>query len=101
MPNDQSENGSPEHLSFEEAYKQLEETAQLLETGTLNLEEAADLFEKGINLAQICNRLLTKTELRITRLQTSFNEQIQLLNEVPGDDNLDHPRDPAEDGQHK
>ena len=68
-------------LSFEGAYKQLEETVQALEEGGLTLAEATRLFEEGMGLARICNELLSTAELKITRLQTAFGEQMRLLAE--------------------
>jgi exodeoxyribonuclease VII small subunit len=68
-------------LSFEEAYSRLEETVHALEDGGLSLAEATRLFEDGMRLARICNELLSSAELRITRLQTAFGEQMRLLTE--------------------
>ena len=68
-------------ISFEEAYSRLEETVHALEDGGLSLAEATRLFEDGMRLARICNELLSSAELRITRLQTAFGEQMRLLTE--------------------
>ena len=73
-------------LSFEEAYSQLEGTVHALEEGGLSLAEATRLFEEGIRLARICNELLSSTEMKITRLQTAFGEQMRLLTEEKGED---------------
>ncbi len=70
-----------ENLSFEEAFKRLEETVQKLEDGGLTLKEATLLFEDGMKLARICNEFLSSTELKITRLQTAFGEQMRFLGE--------------------
>lgn len=70
-----------EDLSFEEAYKRLEETVQRLEEGGLTLKEATLLFEEGMKLARVCNEMLSSTELKITRLQTAFGEQMRFLGE--------------------
>ena len=70
-----------EELSFEEAYTSLEETVRALEEGGLPLAEATRLFEEGTRLARICNELLSAAELRITRLQTAYGEQMRLLTE--------------------
>ena len=78
MSNEQPTN---EELSFEEAYTSLEETVRALEEGGLSLSEATRLFEEGTRLARICNELLSAAELRITRLQTAYGEQMRLLTE--------------------
>ena len=78
-----SGNGDPgsEEVTFEEAYNGLEETVRALEEGGLSLAEATRLFEEGTRLARICNELLASAELRITRLQTAYGEQMRLLTE--------------------
>lgn len=68
-------------LSFEDAYEQLEETVQALEAGGLSLEEATNVYEKGMRLAQICNQRLSATELKISRLQRAFGEEPSLMEE--------------------
>lgn len=68
-------------LSFEAAYSRLEETVHALEEGGLSLAEATRLFEEGMRLARQCNELLSSAELKITRLQTAFGEQMRFLTE--------------------
>ena len=79
MSNAKSNPKNNEEFSFEEAYSRLEETVHALEEGGLSLAEATRLFEEGMSLARICNELLSSAELRITRLQTAFGEQMRLL----------------------
>ena len=68
-------NGQPEgdprapDLSFEDAYTRLEETVRALESGELTLEAATNLYEEGMRLVQLCGRLLSEAELRMTRLR--------------------------------
>ena len=66
-------------LSFEEAFKRLEETVQKLEDGGLTLNEATALFEEGMKLARLCNEFLSATELKVTRLHTAFGEQMRFM----------------------
>ena len=61
----------------------LEEVVRRLESGGLSLDEATKLFESGMKLATWCNEILSSAELKITRLQANFAEQMNL---VPGDD---------------
>ena len=68
-----------EKLSFEEAFTRLEEKVQALEAGGRSLAEATGLFEEGMHLARLCNELLSITELKITRLQRAFGEQMNLM----------------------
>ena len=62
-------------LSFEDAFRQLGETAERLEAGGLPLADAVAVYERGMALIQYCNRLLNETELRITQLQETYSDQ--------------------------
>ena len=55
--------------SFEDLYKQLEETVGRLEQGGLSLDDSLAAYEKAVALAQQCQQLLDQAELRITRLR--------------------------------
>ena len=70
MPEEQSQ------TTFEEAFKRLEELVQTLEEGKLSLEDTSRLYEEGMELAKLCNRMLSATELRITELRDSFMEEM-------------------------
>jgi exodeoxyribonuclease VII small subunit len=73
----QAEDGPPQGPStqapsFEEAFTRLEETVRALESGGLTLEAATGLYEEGMRLVQLCNRLLSAAELKISQLKTSY-----------------------------
>ncbi|MCH7706571.1 MAG: exodeoxyribonuclease VII small subunit [Chloroflexi bacterium] len=68
-----------EQPSFEEAFTRLEEAVRTLEAGGVSLEEATRLFEEGMRLARVCHQHLSATELKITHLQRSFGEQMEML----------------------
>jgi exodeoxyribonuclease VII small subunit len=65
--------------SFEEAFSRLEGTVRRLEEGKLALDEATRLFEEGMRLAKRCNELLSGAELRVSRLQAEFAEQMSMV----------------------
>lgn len=67
--------------SFEDAFSRLEDTVRKLETGPLSLDNSIRLFEEGMGLAKRCNELLSATELKITRLQSAFAEQMRFVPE--------------------
>lgn len=62
-----------EALSFEEAFAQLETAVSALQDGQMPLEEALRHYEEGMKLAQYCNELLQKAELRVQQLGVDDN----------------------------
>lgn len=77
----------PDNLSFEEAVSLLEQTVQSLESGGLSLAESTAMYERGMKLARICNEMLNSAEARITRIRTTYGEQIRMMS--PEDDGFD------------
>ena len=71
-------------LSFEQAISRLDETVQAMEAGGLSLTDATRLFEEGMKLARVCNEMLANAELRITRIQTAYGEQMRMLEHEGG-----------------
>ena len=59
-------------LSFEEAFRRLNEMAQSLEEGGLSLNDATARFAEGMDLVRWCNQLLDEAELKITTLKDSI-----------------------------
>ncbi len=72
-------------LTFEQALNRLDETVKALEEGGLALTDATRLYEEGMKLARLCSEMLATAELRISRIQTAFGEQMRLLAEDPDD----------------
>ena len=70
-------------LSFEQAIGRLDETVKALESGGIPLDEATRLFERGMRLARLCGEILASAELKITRIQTAYGEQMSMLDEEP------------------
>src|SRR5579859_3684221 len=54
--------------TFDQTFTQLEETVAALESGQLDLNDAVDLFERGMRLAQACQEILDRAELRVSQL---------------------------------
>ncbi len=86
-----------QHLSFEEAISQLEAVVTRLEEGGLPLEEALQLFEKGVALSRRCYSLLEKAQGRIEELVSIENGKVVLK---PLDTSVENPltASPTEDG---
>lgn len=80
----QDDKQASDKLTFEQAFTQLRETVQALEAGNLSLEESTRLFEKGMGLAKACSELLATAELKVTRLQRSYGEQMAMLQDDRG-----------------
>ena len=78
-------------LSFEQALNRLDETVQTLEAGGLSLADATRLFEEGMKLARRCSEMLAATELRISRIQTAYGEQMRMLEEEEAGEQEDQP----------
>jgi exodeoxyribonuclease VII small subunit len=57
-----------ESLTYEDAYAQLEAAVTALQDGQMPLERALQYYEEGMKLAQYCNELLQKAELRVQQL---------------------------------
>ena len=57
---------SPEKKkSFEEAFKELEKLVVILERGECSLEEALKMYEKGMDLARLCEKKLESAEKKL------------------------------------
>lgn len=61
-------------LTYEQAYKRLEEIVDKLENGSVPLEESMKLFEEGTKLANFCNTKLNAAEQKFTQLITENSE---------------------------
>jgi len=76
-----------EELSFEEAFKELEDAVYRLEGGGLTLDESIALFERGTKLAQHCGQKLDDAELKVSQLVPSDEGgyETMLFEEEDGD----------------
>jgi len=68
-----------EKLSFEEAFKELEDTVHRLEGGGLTLDESIALFERGMRLAKHCDQKLDVAELKMSQLVSSDREGYETI----------------------
>lgn len=65
---DESIENSIENLTFEQALKELQNIVDKLETGEVTLEEAIEMYERGVKLSKYCIQKLTQAELRIKKI---------------------------------
>ncbi|WP_026584288.1 exodeoxyribonuclease VII small subunit [Bacillus sp. J33] len=57
-------------LSFEEAMDELEVIVEKLEEGDVPLEEAIDIYKKGMELSKLCHDKLKNVESQLTEILT-------------------------------
>lgn len=62
-------------LTYEDALQALEEIVRKLEQGDIQLEEALQVYQKGVELAAYCSHILNKVEEKMTILQTNKGEK--------------------------
>lgn len=75
------ERSSVDELSYEQAFAELEQIVNRLESETLNLDESLTLYERGQALSAHCAALLESAELRVQKLR--------LENQLPKDEQDD------------
>jgi exodeoxyribonuclease VII small subunit len=68
---------SPEPVTYEALYAELQAVVARLETGELPLDEALRLYEQGVRLAANCQQLLDQAELRVQQLQSGSSGEWQ------------------------
>ena len=78
MPTDQSaaspskDGGSVEQLNFEAALAELEALVAKMEAGGLALDDSLRAYERGVELARICQQRLDAAEEQVRVLQGSL-----------------------------
>ena len=70
--------------SFEDAVKRLGEIVELLENGSLPLEQSLRLFEEGVRLARMSQARLDAAEKRVEELLTVDEEGNPIVRELDG-----------------
>lgn len=60
-----------ENLSYEKAREELTKVVEALESGTASLEESLKLWERGEELAKICQTWLEGAKAKITNSEKS------------------------------
>ena len=59
-----------EELKYEEAFQELRDLVEKLESNDLQLEQGLELYERGQLLVDRCTQLLEEAELKITEIST-------------------------------
>lgn len=63
---------------FEDAYQELTDIIDQLESGNLSLDESMTLFERGRTLVTICEKQLNTAELKVSQLLSDANGNLRL-----------------------
>lgn len=66
---DSEEKNPSDEISFEKAYRQIEEIVQILESGRGSLEDSLDQYEKAVRLVKLCRSKLESASQRIEMLK--------------------------------
>ena len=66
-----------ERPSFEEALKMLEEIVKELKNNEITLEKSVELYEKGLELSNICSETLDQASLKIKQIDTSNKNELE------------------------
>ena len=69
-------------ISFEEAYRRLQETVEQLEQGGLPLEESLALYEQGMRLVTLCTRRLADADVRLLEIDAALGAALGQLEDV-------------------
>ena len=59
---------SEQEFTFEEAMEKLEEIVEKLEEGDVPLEEAIDIYKRGMELSKFCHDKLKSVETQLTQI---------------------------------
>ena len=72
---------------FESALKELEALVERMESGDLPLEQALQMFERGVELTRICQASLKQAELKVEQLiERGGHAELVPLDDVGDDD---------------
>jgi exodeoxyribonuclease VII small subunit len=65
-------------ISFEAAFERLEAILQMMNTGSISLDDSLKLYEEADGLIAICNKRLNEAERKIEILIKNRNGDLQL-----------------------
>lgn len=68
-----------EDLSFEEAFKKLEEIVKLLERGDCPLEKAMEYYDAGTMLKDHCSNELNKAKAKLEKIVSASGEKTEMV----------------------
>ena len=69
------------NLTYEEAFKRLEQIISQLQSEDVNLDEAIVLFKQGVELQKHCNTLLNDAEKKVAKVLNEAGELEDFIHE--------------------
>lgn len=63
--------------NFEDALKELEEIVRNMESGQTKLEDSLKNYEKGIALAQVCEKRLKEAKTKLEKIAVSPEGEVE------------------------
>ena len=57
-----------DRIDFEQAMQRLEDIVKKMEEGNVSLDDALELFEKGVNLIKLCQKKISSAEQKVALL---------------------------------
>ena len=57
-----------DRIDFEQAMQRLEDIVKKMEEGNVSLDNALELFEKGVNLIKLCQKKISSAEQKVALL---------------------------------
>jgi exodeoxyribonuclease VII small subunit len=72
------ENKKVEEMSFEESYKELEETLNAMEKTDVTLEESIKLFKRGVELYKRCKFLIDSASLSVKEVLGNLEKEMEI-----------------------
>jgi len=71
-----------EDLNFEDSLKELENIVRSMEGGQSKLEDSLKNYEKGIELAQICEKRLKEAKTKLEKISVAANGEVKNEDEL-------------------
>ncbi|MBQ7040096.1 MAG: exodeoxyribonuclease VII small subunit [Clostridia bacterium] len=62
---------------FEQYMERLDEIVRTMESGSGNLDETLALYEEGVSISKICNKMLDEAQQKVTILSKSGGEIVE------------------------
>ena len=67
-----------DQITFEQAMSQLEDALKVLSQGDIALEQAVEQYKRGLDMANLCQRMLRDAESNIKILQDGIEKEFQI-----------------------